>query len=104
MAQVDFSSAKLEPYNKSFWSRAYLHLQVAYLFDSGGTTISNVQLSTLLRTYNKVTLLFVGTLNASGTEFIIGNGTAKCWKVTNISFNAGDTYSFAIDIEIKGNT
>lgn len=103
MAQVDFSNALLEPRSgqKPITESYNLYLNnTSYLFDSNGANVvTSPSKSTLVSTPSKVTILYSGTFSASGTEFYMCNSSDKQWKVSNISFNPGDTYSFAIDIE-----
>ena len=106
MAQVDFSTAVLEPapgtkpMDYSSYMRIYYSSGI-WNAPNGAVIVANNGQYKLVENQNKVTVVYTGTFTASGTEFYIGyfsNGI-KLWKVTNISFNSGDTYSFAIDIE-----
>ena len=56
-----------------------------------------------MNTPTKASILYSGSFAGSGTEFYIGARNALYWKVSNISFANGDTYSFVIDIEVDGN-
>ena len=107
MAQVDFSNAVLDVYNdKPLTYGSYLQLNnsgAPYFHNLAGNYISVPTKSIILNTPQNVSILFTGVFNSAGTEFYIGD-SAKEWKVSNISFSSGDTYSFVIDIEVSGNT
>lgn len=105
MAQVDFSNARIEPLHAITWSWDYqLGLaSTGALFSSDGTQIvSNQQMN--YSYYNpptKAVILYAGAFTASGTEFYIKNQVYG-WKVSNVSFSAGDSYSFEIEITNSG--
>jgi len=108
MADVDFSHAVLDVntgYNP-MTNNNYLNLATASLANASGQIInSNASQTIITNTPSKVSLLYTGTLGSSGTEFYLYySGNVKPWKVSNISFSSGDTYSFVIDIETSGNT
>ena len=112
MAQVDFSNAVLDvrsdattyPMNYD----TFMELYSGNFCDSNRNQISSGSVTDILNTPTKVSLLYTGTfINVSTieTEFYIGNNfNRRMWKVSNISFNNGDSYSFIIDIETSGNT
>lgn len=112
MAQVDFSNAVLDVNTgyKPLPVNEYIALgDLGYppLMNIGGTSITtNSGKSIITNTPSKVSILYTGTFTSAGTEFyIVKDDTANLyWKVSNISFNSGDTYSFVIDIEVSGNT
>ena len=118
MAQVDFSNAVLDVFegNESVKSMqplnydVYLRLGEWITNTGGGSSItSSHSTSILTNTPSKVSILHTGTFAESGTAFLIGqywdNSNWRApWKVSNISFSNGDTYSFVIDIETSGNT
>ena len=109
MAQVDFSHAVLDVNTnaKPLDSANYLNLNFAELRDSSGNQMNQTgNVSILSNTPAKVSILFTGTFysGSSGTEFYIGTQVNRFWKVSNISFSGGDSYSFIIDIETSGNT
>ena len=99
MAQVDFSGAVLQPNSgmKPMDVSEYLRFNYSdAIYDINGTVIStNRGKAMLVCNPNKVTFVFTGTFTASGTELYI----TDIWRVSNITFASGDTYSFAIDIE-----
>lgn len=114
MAQVDFSNAVLDirtdrQINNPMTMSDYMMLtyNAGYLYDNNTTIISPGSLSILLNTPTKVSILYTGTFNTSGTEIYIGDGRYnypenRPWRVSNISFSNGDTYAFVIDIEVSG--
>ena len=110
MAQVDFSNASLQPAPNKYPLRYSYNM----LLNSGNTCVfKNSQNSVINSDYRVTetssslthkTLVYTGKFIASGTEFYIGElyGSAiYAWKVSNISFQNGDTYSFAIDIDVS---
>lgn len=114
MAQIDFSNAKIEPVStmKPF-SQYKMALGVAnnfntYFKDADGNNILSVNYlapTILANTPTRLSLIYSGTLGssiASGTAFYLGlSGAAnKFWKVSNISFSAGDTFGFQLDFDI----
>lgn len=112
MADVDFSNAVLDVYLGNPLNRDnYLYIYATgNLTDlSGNIVTSNFNKSIISNTPSKVSILFSGGFATSGTEFYISRLTSGgvpsfAWKVSNISFSSGDTYSFIIDIETSGNT
>ena len=96
MAQIDFSNATLsiKPNVGLPAGEGYAGLNTVVFLDANGSRInSSSNVSVLLNNENNFTLLYDGTMEASGTEFYIGS-----WKVSNISFSSGDTYV----LQIKG--
>ena len=113
MAQVDFSNAVLDAYaGKPFGQNYYLNFDnTPTLYDISAQVIGSGSKRIISNTPSKVSILYIGTFSASGTEFYIAmskNATTGtivfAWKVSNISFSSGDSYSFVIDIEVSGNT
>ena len=109
MADVDFSNAVLDVNYDEPLEFSYLGIYSNNPFDKSGNQITtNSGSSAVSSTPAKLTWLFTGTFTANGTEFYLGafygSSTGGTWKVSNISFSVGDTYSFVIDIETSGNT
>ena len=112
MAQVDFSNAVLDvnpnTYQPPMNNNNFMGMSggAGYLYDQSYNILASGNLSVLLNTPSKVSLLFTGAFGTGGTEFYFGSAyyNISTWKVSNISFNSGDTYSFVIDIEVSGNT
>lgn len=116
MADVDFSHAVLDAYssNSAYYpmvssNNLLLKYSALKMLDINATEVtSNMVRTTLTNTPTKVSILFSGSFNTSGTEFylidLFATSMSKAtWKVSNISFSSGDTYSFIIDIETSGN-
>ena len=105
MADVDFSHAVLDVNgsNKPMSTGDYLQLYNGQYFHVGGGVVVNYynsSMSIITNTPTKVSILYAGSFDISGTGFTIGN--SDYWKVSNISYSEGDTYSFIIDIETSG--
>lgn len=102
MAQVDFSHAVLDVNTAGCifaQSDRDLELNISpALYEAGlGNQINqNATISVLSQTLTKKEILYTGEFKASGTEFYTIFGM---WKVSNISFSAGDTYSFVVTTE-----
>lgn len=111
MAMVDFTNARLElaSTNPSIPSvgKTYLNLNNAILRDSNGIQIcSNASTSILINEQYKFVIRFAGKFTASGTEFYICDTASIAtprWKMSNISFNNGDTYVFQITANLTCN-
>lgn len=108
MAQVDFSHAVLDvipgklPMNASFYMGMNFPTLFYYYNGNYYSAVANSSCSILTNTPTKVSILYSGTFDHSDTEFYIAN--PQFWKVSNITYSSGDTYSFIIDIETSGNT
>lgn len=105
MAVVDFDNAVLDvntgenPLNHSDY------MDLKHYFYNNNTEVSTPTISVISNTPTKVSILYSGTFTQSGTEFYIAYSTTNgTFKVSNISYSAGDTYSFVIDIEVSGNS
>ena len=101
MAQVDFSNAVLRPFDSRHplgyaWTLGFANTGALYSTD-GWSITTNHQLRTIAQTQSKISLLYTGQFTSSGTTFCISNYTV--WQVTNVSFSAGDTYSFVVDVD-----
>lgn len=106
MADIDFSHAVLQPLQKPMNKLNNLGLTAnnCYIFmDYGLGYESNPTRTVLINTPTKISILFTGGIGSNGTSFYIGNATNDfIFQVTNISFSAGDSFSFVIDIETSG--
>ena len=109
MADVDFSNAILEVNGneKPLSLNNYMKANHSEFHNSSNQILNyntwnpNVFLQ---NTPTKVSIQYSGTFTAGGTEFFIAYDTnAGAWHIRNVSFSAGDTYNFVIDIETSGN-
>ena len=103
MAQVDFSNAVIEPVTSRFWGYAPNMTLASYtpLYDATSSAITSNETRSI--SYNSPSTkkyIYSGTFTASGTEFYISG--KDFWRVSNISFSAGDTYSFEVEITVTG--
>lgn len=118
MAEVDFSNARIEPvaYPNPFngyttinpTGKGNLSLDfTSDLWDANQNTItSSLSKTRLINEKKQLMFLYQGTFNTSGTEFYIihyGDYTMGAWKISNISFNSGDTYVFQINATLDCN-
>lgn len=112
MGYVDFSNAVLEVYNseKPLTGNNYLRLYHRDFFDiSTKQQVNRGQgydtYTIITNTPSKVSILYTGEFTRSGNGFFIGYSTTSgTFTISNISYSAGDNYSFIIDIETSGNT
>lgn len=103
MADVDFSNAVLDVNGNTKPMNYGDYLGMAsgsgVLTDGSNIINSNYSLNIIQNTPTKVSLLHTGTFTASGNTCYTDY---QRWKISNISFASGDTYSFIIDIETSG--
>lgn len=104
MAQVDFSNATIEalgdnpPFDTQYDRTMDLQTQ-PYLYDSGGNDITaNPSMTVIESTKTRKSIVYAGKFTANGTELYTIFGI---WRISNISFAVGDTYSFVVEIEIS---
>lgn len=109
MAEVDFTNARIEPFSglsglPNPTSKSYLGLDTNNLYDVVNyTTEVGVGTRTRVKDAQKSFVnLYSGTFNTSGTQFGVWalGGTLTGWKVSNITFSAGDTYVFSIKADL----
>lgn len=110
MAQVDFSNAVFEPLissqniNPMGFNYGRLGLRSGNVFtDSSDNSItSSLTVNVVKKTTKEYVLSYIGTFSASGTEFYIKDSTVtKIWRVSNISFASGDTFTLQINCRIN---
>lgn len=112
MAQIDFSNAILSPYNTSpLSSYHYLGFPRAFnegggngFVDSNGNKVANGRYHHIETDKYKHNFRYTGEMISSGNEFYIKEDGAVHWKVSNISFNSGDTFSLKISCNIADGT
>lgn len=121
MAEVDFSNARIEPYaytpigsthynpvNPTYRENVSLNQSTLYSRDFGTIIAPGAKVTQLVNLQKQLIYLYQGTFTQSGTEFYIlnysGSGyMSTCWRVSNISFNSGDTYTFTINATLTCN-
>lgn len=113
MAVVDFSNARIEPVGTKsiFGNNSNSHLNLRDSFrNASGTVINSGTITQVVSAQNQLLYAYSGTFAASGTEFYIGQSISSgsivhAWRISNISFQSGDTYSFQINASLLlGNT
>ena len=103
MAIVDFSNAVIECTGDKIWENAYLGFlyngaQLYHVPSSGNVyvIVSDYNYTITSKTQNQCVILYTGKFTQAGTAFWFGVHQQMPWKVSNISFQAGDTYAFEI--------
>ena len=107
MATIDFSNATLEPVI-NVYLRSYLALDptwsITSIYDASGNSIGNFSSKRIMESEtNYFTTIFVGSMSASGVEMYLGYNDSshpKYWKISNISFASGDTFTFQIKAQL----
>jgi len=121
MAQVDFDNAKIEvigtrkPLQQRYLGLTNYNNQTRIIYfmtlsEPWLALSSNCTITVLTNTPTKYSLRFLGTFSSNAgtgsTEFGIyisySTGYDFFWKVSNIVFNAGDTFDFVVDVDITG--
>ena len=104
MADVDFSNAVLDVNTGSYRplnQDTFLGLTNARINNTSGQQIvTNNSYQLLQDTPAKISILYTGSFTSGGSEFCT---SGSIFRVSNISFSSGDTYSFIIDVETSGN-
>ena len=118
MAQIDFSNAVLtvpiDVTNRLYaaycclWNNSGSTNQISLIADTTegtNTFISSGQITLLSNTPTKFSYVVSGIMNNADegvnyTMFWFGSNNSRLYKVSNISFVKGDTYSFQIDLDI----
>ena len=107
MAQVDFSSAVIEPYNTNPTYGASLSLSNSFLYDVSDPTqgVGSGTCTLLVNESKQLVYMFQGTFSQGGTAFRIKlrTGDTGYWKVSNISYSNGDTYLFTVNATLTCN-
>ena len=107
MAMVDFTNAVIEvdsTYSAPPFAAPEVNVSSGSLRDAGGSQIGGSNHSKIVDQLMNQVHSYSGTFTADGTEFYIysttGSPSPARWRISNISFHAGDTYSFQIPIEL----
>lgn len=114
MAHVSFANARIELINgEAIASNYELSLRgtgdtsettQTVLYDSNNDRIvQNYSSRRILNTPSRISFLYTGIFIVSGTEAYLrlNSYTNLCWKFSNISFQAGDDYSFIVDVDMN---
>ena len=107
MAQLDLSHAHIIPVYANPGKFSYLGLNdtaSTHLRNASGTELSDGSKNLINTAKDTFKIQYSGTFKASGTEFYIAFSNYNVWKVTNVSFSSGDTYSFIVKANIMLNT
>ena len=106
MAQVDFSNASLSLVGSAPpFSTSYVNLNTATLRDVNGNAITtNNSITFLENEQDSLLASYTGVFIASGTEFYIYTANnIGLWKISNISFQNGDAYTFQMPVTLTCN-
>lgn len=113
MAMVDFSNARIEPrsnatVNNTSVANVALEAYSGNLYNAAGSAVVGTGTVTqLINQQKQLMYLYQGTFSASGTEFYFSPQTYAPtilgWKISNISFQSGDTYVFQINANLVCN-
>ena len=113
MSMVNFTNAKIDVVESQgtvvpvYWNNASINATT--LTDISGNTInSNGICNLIVDEAKKYEYIYSGSFVTSGTEFYIDANPGSVpknarWKISNISFQSGDTYSFQIPITLTCN-
>lgn len=115
MAQIDFSNAHIECLNSDVFiimptnSVMFPCLGLLYPLtnEDGSQTyspaINNANIYNLNADEGTCSIIRTGTFTQSGNEMYIRKNASPfvlLWKITNIEFETGDTFSFQIDVKL----
>lgn len=108
MAMVDFSNAKLNiPASGNILETSGYAgtLQSLFCNASGQQINTNQTVNILIDAEKNIEIGYTGEFTQSGNEFYIKTRTNvnENWKITGVSFQAGDTYSFQIPTTLTCN-
>lgn len=116
MAQIDFSNARIDCINPNFVFNSNLAQHRSYLMlgdlnfvtgsgsdSSGLSTVNNGKNIIANVTTKGFSVIKSGTVAASGDRIILRSnyGSTNVWRVSNISFDTGDTFDFQINVRIN---
>lgn len=112
MAQIDFTNAVIEPAGSTYKPFSYYKLGLGlqnnfntYFTDDNGSIVPNTYITPtiLTNTPTKLSLVYTGTISSTatgGSYFYLGLTGSRIWKISNISYSAGDTFSLQVDFDI----
>lgn len=105
MAEVDFTNARISPEQsgKNPTGAPLVNIDTGVLTNASGNLVASGNHTVTKNTAQQFVILYSGTFDVSGTEFYLrsyGSSTACAWKVSNITFSAGDTYVFSIKADL----
>ena len=108
MAEVDFSHARIQPWsNNSKNPTTSASVSLGGMTDLYNSSIQSIS-STITRTnlvdqQKQLVYQYSGSFTASGIEFYLvayDGSSYNGWKISNISFNSGDTFIFQIQADL----
>lgn len=106
MAQVDFSNAIIEPDSrrtKPPVADADVSLNLEYWYDDTDLVSDCTSRTRIVNEQKQMVYQYTGSFVKNGTYFYMDTAYNGGWKISNISFNAGDTYNFTINATLTCN-
>lgn len=104
MAEVDFSNARITPIRNTSNNMSFYYINLPRglrnCFDVSSNTIGTLNGQVITNRQKQAVLLYQGSFTASGTEFYMANSGGGWWKISNISFQSGDTFIFKIRADL----
>ena len=121
MGYIDFSNAHIECINSAAFVATNLNLFGGQYFQFDNLTnnqsiaghnsppldnrANSITVHTTNITNDGFSVVYDGRMSASGNGFLIGTQTNAGffvgWKITNVEFEAGDIYSFQINVNLN---
>lgn len=105
MAEVDFSNAIIEPDSRRTTSPvadADVSLNLQYWYDDT-QYVGECTRSKIVNEQKQIVYQYQGAFTQSGTYFYMDTAYNGGWKISNISFNNGDTCLFTINATLTCN-
>ena len=101
MALVDFSNAVLHLPTTNPLNNSHAGMLGNFLTDSNGNSIGSMNTQVLKDENKRLVMLYNGTFSTSGTELYFGLNIQRLrWRISNISFQNGDNFTFQIPINL----
>ena len=103
MARIDFSNATIS----CIYSTMFNNESIAYLgmgennFVTSSKVIQNGKTNITNVSEHGFTIIKSGTVLESGNKIFLRTGNTNRWVIENITFDAGDTFDFQINVRIN---
>lgn len=103
MADVDFSNARITPIKDSRNNLEFNYINLptsGNIYDANSQGIGTLSGQVIINEQKQFVIIYSGSFTASGTEFYMASYSGAWWKISNISFNSGDTFMFKIRADL----